>query len=179
MADSKPRRVQGKEIGTPDPKAAPLKKSKPPSFKHAFDSPFTVHWVSLSEENRIAILEKLHSFFGTFKRAAAQISAAPDESEKGTPSAPKRKARRRRQISDVRKAFPELCLGFNELNKCLETDQLRLLVVCKDVTPPALIQHFPVAAFLKRVPLCPLANATVQLGKLFGVKSVVAFGVKV
>lgn len=74
-----------------------------------------------------------------------------------------------------------LCLGVNHVTRALEKDELCLAIVCKDAEPPRLVQHFPYLAFVKQVPLCAMAQrgSSFELGKIFGLKSMLALGFKV
>ena len=61
----------------------------------------------------------------------------------------------------------------------MEKKQLALIVVCKDVEPPTLVQHLPIQARLAGVPICSIKrkDSSRKLGCLFGCKHVAAIGV--
>jgi ribosomal protein L7Ae-like RNA K-turn-binding protein len=53
-------------------------------------------------------------------------------------------------------AFPGLFVGINAVTRAAEQDQLALLIVCRSVTPLALLAHLPLLCHLRRIPLLTL-----------------------
>jgi ribosomal protein L7Ae-like RNA K-turn-binding protein len=73
----------------------------------------------------------------------------------------------------------ELALGLNEVTRALEKGTTRLVVVCRDVHTPVLIQHLPVLAQHQQVPLCLLPTSPFTLAQFFGLRTLIAFAFKV
>jgi len=168
--------------------ATTLKKGKQPTFKQVFDSPYTVHWPNVSDENRNFIVEQLTSDLSNYIAVPPKKTISMEERKKLTKEEKKQlkaerkkmqKERRRIEKEQKKKLPPSMCFGINEVTRGLEREKLRLVIVCKDVQPLILIQHLPVLAKIKGVPLCPLSNSTAHFAKLFGMRSIVAFGFKV
>lgn len=69
-------------------------------------------------------------------------------------------------------------LGVNEVTKALEKGELALVICCRHVRPFILIQHLPVLAALHKTPVCSLdsQSASFQLGRLFGLRTMMAVG---
>lgn len=75
-----------------------------------------------------------------------------------------------------RKKPEGLVIGLNQVSKCLERDELRLVVVARDVMP-VLVSHIPVLCFLKETILVVVANSGVEIGVLLGSNRALAFGI--
>jgi ribosomal protein L7Ae-like RNA K-turn-binding protein len=82
------------------------------------------------------------------------------------------------QTSAVRYS-EELALGLNEVTRALEKGTARLVVVCRDVHNPVLIQHLPVLAQHRQVPICLLPSSPFTLAQFFGLRTLIAFAFKV
>jgi ribosomal protein L7Ae-like RNA K-turn-binding protein len=61
----------------------------------------------------------------------------------------------------------------------LYVDMLDLVIVVRSVTPSMITQHLPVMLHAKGVPCIPLHCDCKELGLIFGMKTVVTFGLKV
>mmetsp|Transcript_30050 Transcript_30050/g.48560 ORF Transcript_30050/g.48560 Transcript_30050/m.48560 type:complete len:200 (-) Transcript_30050:328-927(-) len=72
----------------------------------------------------------------------------------------------------------KLALGVNEVMRALERNELRLVVVCKEVKPVSLVQHIPIAAHVRDVPICTVPDAGLILGQTFGLRTLAAIGFK-
>lgn len=69
--------------------------------------------------------------------------------------------------------------GLNAVTKALEKKKLSLVVVCMSVSPQSIIQHIPFHCHQQNVPLVPLQERSDVLGHLFGMKTLIAVGIKV
>eukprot|EP01129_Flabellula_baltica_P002695 TRINITY_DN12519_c0_g1_i1.p1 TRINITY_DN12519_c0_g1~~TRINITY_DN12519_c0_g1_i1.p1 ORF type:complete len:209 (-),score=42.52 TRINITY_DN12519_c0_g1_i1:10-558(-) len=69
-------------------------------------------------------------------------------------------------------------VGINSVTKAIEKDLLDVVVVAKETEPSILVQHFPTMCYLKGVKLCPLPMGSEEMGRLFDLPSVAAFGFK-
>ncbi|KAL6050181.1 Ribonuclease P protein subunit p38 [Balamuthia mandrillaris] len=107
-------------------------------------------------------------------------SKEKEEEEQEEQEKQKEKAKRTRRQQLLRR---KVCLGINAVTKALEKGRpLRLLVVCRDVKPPRLVQHLPSMAFVNDVPLCILgggggedaSSPSIHLGRCFGLRTVAA-----
>ncbi|KAL6071133.1 Ribonuclease P protein subunit p38 [Balamuthia mandrillaris] len=107
-------------------------------------------------------------------------SKEKEEEEREEQEKQKEKAKRTRRQQLLRR---KVCLGINAVTKALEKGRpLRLLVVCRDVKPPRLVQHLPSMAFVNDVPLCILgggggedaSSPSIHLGRCFGLRTVAA-----
>lgn len=78
--------------------------------------------------------------------------------------------------SPNRKKPEGLVIGLNQVTKCLERDELRMVVVARDVMP-VLVSHIPILCFLKETKLVVVSNGGVEMGLLFGSNRALAFGV--
>lgn len=78
--------------------------------------------------------------------------------------------------SPNRKKPEGLVIGLNQVTKCLERDELRLVVVARDVMP-VLVSHIPILCYLKETKLVVVSNSGVEIGLLFGSNRALAFGI--
>lgn len=81
-----------------------------------------------------------------------------------------------KEMTGIRKP-PGFVLGVNEVTKGLERDELHLVVLARDVAPSVLVTHVPILCFLKCVKLIVMPGEGVEIGQLFGVRRVLAFGI--
>lgn len=123
-------------------------------------------------------------------RAPRQRTSTRKESESAATNQqadPAEPATKRRKLDEkdtsvsaqVKQIRSELVFGLNQVTRGLEHDALKLVLVSKDIQASLVIQHLPVLAQLHRVPLCVLTLTSEQLGAIFGLRTVIAMGVKV
>ena len=109
---------------------------------------------------------------------------AQSQENKSEPAEP---ALKRRKISSdddsmstqVKQIRSELVFGLNQVTRELEQASLKLVIVSKDIQAQLVIQHLPVLAQLHHIPLCLLDISSEELGGIFGLRTVIAVGVKV
>eukprot|EP00658_Telonema_sp_P-2_P012022 TRINITY_DN14586_c0_g1_i3.p1 TRINITY_DN14586_c0_g1~~TRINITY_DN14586_c0_g1_i3.p1 ORF type:complete len:171 (-),score=20.73 TRINITY_DN14586_c0_g1_i3:266-778(-) len=73
--------------------------------------------------------------------------------------------------------FNEVCLGANAVARSLEQDGLRV-VLTAHITPLAVLQHVLLHAAIRGIPVLPLCVSSRELGQIFGLKNLLAFGIK-
>jgi ribosomal protein L7Ae-like RNA K-turn-binding protein len=81
--------------------------------------------------------------------------------------------------AQVKQIRSELVFGLNQVTRGLEKESLKLVIVSKDIQAQIVIQHLPVLAQLHHTPLCLLDLSSEELGAVFGLRTVIAVGVKV
>ncbi len=111
-------------------------------------------------------------------RSAAQDSK---ETESAEPATKRRKIEHQDDSASaqVKQIRSELVFGLNQVTRGLEKESLKLVIVSKDIQAQIVIQHLPVLAQLHHTPLCLLDMSSEELGAVFGLRTVIAVGVKV
>jgi len=71
-----------------------------------------------------------------------------------------------------------LALGLNAVTRNLEKNNLAVVILSKKIQPSVLVQHIPVLCYQFNVPLCPIDEDSASLGKLVGLKKLIALGFK-
>lgn len=120
------------------------------------------------------------------QRASTQKGASVPAQESNT-NEPVEPAAKRRKIegtddsasAQVKQIRSEFVFGLNQVTRGLEKESLKLVIVSKDIEAQIVIQHLPVLAQLHRTPLCLLDVSSEELGAIFGLRTVIAVGVKV
>eukprot|EP01130_Rhizamoeba_saxonica_P001538 TRINITY_DN11381_c0_g1_i1.p1 TRINITY_DN11381_c0_g1~~TRINITY_DN11381_c0_g1_i1.p1 ORF type:complete len:182 (-),score=25.25 TRINITY_DN11381_c0_g1_i1:70-615(-) len=120
-------------------------------YKNIFDSPFAVNWVSLPDADHTIIVKSLSNVFDGYRTHKTK----KDSDEEYKP-----------------------VFGVNSVTKAIENNELSVVVVCKQVTPPIVIQHLPVLCTLAEIPIIPLNVNPYELGTILGFRSCIAIGFK-
>ncbi|XP_027027068.2 ribonuclease P protein subunit p38 [Tachysurus fulvidraco] len=72
----------------------------------------------------------------------------------------------------------ELAIGINEVTKCLEKNELGLVLVCDSVKPPHMTSHLIPLSQTRSVPACQVPSLSASLAGPLGLTSVLALGFK-
>ena len=121
----------------------------------------SVRWPSLNKTSGLAILDRLRTGLAGLVASSSSSSAAASSATAATAAAA--------SSSPGAKAWSNghLVLGINAVTRYLERGQVSLVVVARQIRQP-LIQHLPMLAVLKKVPLCGLPVHPKELGGVFG-----------
>jgi ribonuclease P/MRP protein subunit RPP38 len=160
-------------------------------FKNLYASPFNVTWPKLDEASmQLVKIELANAFQGISMRAPRQRAStqkesrsAPVDTNTNEPAEPAAKRRKIEGTDDsasaqVKQIRSELVFGLNQVTRGLEKESLKLVIVSKDIQAQIVIQHLPVLAQLHHTPLCLLDLSSEELGAVFGLRTVIAVGVK-
>ena len=72
-----------------------------------------------------------------------------------------------------------IVFGVNAATKCLERDQLDLVIVCRSAKPPILTGHLLTLAACRGVPALALSGLSETLSKMMKARAIIAVGFKV
>lgn len=177
-------------------------------LKALVGTPYAVQWPSAaSAEHQAYIADVLTEQFSDTGRRRRQIELEArlgrhklskavnaavrqrqrQEAEKGTSTGTSsRKEELEKALKLAKESAPRtapelkgVVTGINAVTRALEQGKLRLVVVCRDVQPPTLVQHLPVLCTRSDALLVPLSQGSTFLAPLLGMKRVAAFGILV
>lgn len=94
-------------------------------------------------------------------------------------SAASSEAQDTRDAADVAAIRGALAVGVNECTRCLEKDQLVLLLVCRSCPLPALSRHLLPLAATRSCTAGAIPGLSEHVAPLIGVQKAIAIGVKV
>lgn len=151
--------------------------------KAYFSSPYSSQWSSITQEDMLFILKTVQDKFvssGLQKKEVkvfrrwGRNKSAPPEDEKVT-SAEKNKEENGWTDLSVRR---QLAIGINEVTKCLERNELELVLVCKSVKPSLMTEHLIPLSASRAVAACQVPRLSGTMSQTLGLKSVLALGFK-
>jgi ribosomal protein L7Ae-like RNA K-turn-binding protein len=99
--------------------------------------------------------------------------------EQGFQVVPVDKKKEKKLEVPAEKKHSPLVFGLNAVTKGLEKNELSLVIVCTNVSPPSIIYHLPYLCHSTQTPLCTLQDKSEVLGQLFGLKKLLAVGFRV
>jgi ribosomal protein L7Ae-like RNA K-turn-binding protein len=157
------------------------KKSANIQVKNVFSSPFHIKWPTVSDVDRDAIIQSIST---TIPKRRRQRRRNKQTQTQTLPLTSSKAATMTSPIATINvesnavRYGDELALGLNEVTRALEKGIARLVVVCRDVQPPVLVQHLPILAQQRDVPICLLPTSPYTLAHLFGLRTLIAFAFK-
>jgi hypothetical protein len=170
-------------------------------FKQVFDSPFTFHWPTVSEEDNSDIIQHLVSFISTCLSKSSSPLTLEGQQDGTLPKATSTTVVCPRTSPVKALLKPWICFGVNEVARALERQQLQAVLIWiggnnnennskkkNDLAPLHLIHHLACLAAKYCVPLCPLHEvSSTQVGpstninslaQLFQLPNLIAIGFK-
>eukprot|EP00041_Stephanoeca_diplocostata_P011537 m.190972 g.190972 ORF g.190972 m.190972 type:complete len:235 (-) comp18579_c0_seq1:115-819(-) len=147
----------------PGNKSLGVRKDQQLVFKGYLDSPFVVEWPRIADAYHETIRQQLKTFW-----VPPKIRKSPLAHESGEAS----------QVSSKILPRSDLVLGINSVARALERDGLDLVLVCRSAQPLLLTRHLLLLAHATGTAVCALPDLSTTLGKLGGLPSATAAGIR-
>ncbi|KAI4891338.1 hypothetical protein NFI96_001889 [Prochilodus magdalenae] len=155
-------------------------KKKPVPVKTSLKNPYKVDWVVLTRIQKEFIMKTLQERLEALGLRKTPVKVkdfrSKRKAKKRASEAPEAEKVARQPGWSDEGARRQLAIGLNEVTKCLERNELSLVLVCSSATPAHMTSHLIPLSKTRGVPACQVHRLSEGLSGLLGVGSVLALG---